>query len=233
MKKTSNRNEPEELAKKLGITIDAELLRQSLTHRSYAYENGGIPDNERLEFLGDTVLGRAVTIMLYQTFPEIDEGELAQRRASLVSTTALARIAHNIGLGQYLFLGRGEENSGGRNKDSLLADAVEAVLGAHFLSEGDPASEELVLSLVRPLMAEQERSGEQIVDSKTQLQEYAAAHGKPAPHYQIEGSGPDHERVFGAIAHLGDEAVGTGRGTSKKQAELNAASDAIEKLSLA
>ena len=122
------------LTEKLGVDIDAELLGLALTHRSYAYEHGGIPHNERLEFLGDSILGQAVTVMLYTTLPDVDEGALAKRRASVVSTVALAEVARTIGLGAYLKLGRGEENTGGRDKDSLLADATEAIIGAAYLS---------------------------------------------------------------------------------------------------
>ena len=233
MAKSSQQADSARLLKRLGITLNRELLKQSLTHRSYAYEHPGTLDNERLEFLGDAVLGRAVTLLLYQRYPDVPEGDLAQRRASLVSTQALAGIAQRIGLGEYLFLGRGEENSGGRQKDSLLANTVEALIGAHFLSEGDPHSEAFVRSLVEPLLNEQEHSGKQVVDSKTLLQEYAAAKGHQPPTYRVTGSGPDHDRVFRAEALLDKQVVGVGTGTSKKQAELQAAGDALEKLSVA
>ena len=131
------------LAKKLRVDIDPELLSLALTHRSYAYEHGGAPHNERLEFLGDSVLGQAVTVMLYTTHPELTEGQLAKRRASVVSTLALAEVARGIGLGEHLLLGRGEEQTGGRDNDSILADTMEAVFGATFLSAGQDAATEL------------------------------------------------------------------------------------------
>ena len=145
------------LIEKLGVDIDPELLERALTHRSYAYEHGGIPNNERLEFLGDSVLGLAVTVMLFTTLPDLDEGELAKRRASVVSTVALAEVARAIGLGEHLRLGRGEEQTGGRDKDSILADTMEAVFGATFLSAGPDAATELVLRLTEPLLADPER----------------------------------------------------------------------------
>ena len=147
------------LIEKLGVDIDAELLERALTHRSYAYEHGGIPHNERLEFLGDSVLGIAVTVMLFTTHPDLDEGELAKRRASVVSTVALAEVARAIGLGAHLRLGRGEEQTGGRDKDSILADTMEAVFGATYLSAGAKAAEALVLRLTEPLLADPERYG--------------------------------------------------------------------------
>ncbi|WP_300268740.1 ribonuclease III family protein, partial [Microbacterium sp.] len=147
------------LAEKLRVDIDPELLALALTHRSYAYEHGGIPHNERLEFLGDSILGQAVTVMLFTTLPDIDEGQLAKRRASVVSTVALAEVARSIGLGEHLLLGRGEEQTGGRDKDSILADTMEAVIGATYLSAGPDAATDLVLRLTEPLLADPERYG--------------------------------------------------------------------------
>src|SRR5690606_15927224 len=149
----------ESLTEKLGVEIDAELLALALTHRSYAYENGSIPHNERLEFLGDSVLGLAVTAMLYEKFPDVSEGELAKRRAAVVSTVALAEVARGFGLGDYLLLGRGEEQTGGRDKDSILADTTEALFGAAFLSAGREAADALVLRLITPLLADADRFG--------------------------------------------------------------------------
>jgi len=134
----------------LQISLDPALLDLALTHRSYSYEHGGIPTNERLEFLGDSILGQAVTVMLYTTFTTLDEGELAKRRASLVSTVALAEIARGIGLGEYIKLGRGEELTGGRDKASILADTVEAIIGATYLDQGPDVATALVLRLVAP-----------------------------------------------------------------------------------
>ena len=209
------------LEEKLRVEIDAELLELALTHRSYAYEHGGIPHNERLEFLGDSVLGQAVTVMLFTTLPELDEGSLAKRRASVVSTVALAEVARGIGLGRHLRLGRGEEQTGGRDKDSILADTMEAVIGATYLSAGPEAATELVLRLTEPLLADPERYGA-AMDPKTSLQELAARMGSTPPQYSIEASGPDHDRRFTATVVVGDLAM-TGKGSSKKTAEMAAA----------
>ncbi|MBO0979455.1 ribonuclease III [Microbacterium sp. SD291] len=209
------------LPEKLRVDIDAELLELALTHRSYAYEHGGIPHNERLEFLGDSVLGQAVTVMLFTTHPGLDEGELAKRRASVVSTVALAEVARAIDLGSHLRLGRGEEQTGGRDKDSILADTMEAVIGATYLSAGPEAATTLVLRLTEPLLADPERYGA-AMDPKTSLQELAARLGATPPQYSVEASGPDHDRRFTATVLVGDVSM-TGNGSSKKTAEMAAA----------
>lgn len=206
------------LTDKLGVDIDPELLSLALTHRSFAYENGGVPHNERLEFLGDSILGQAVTVHLYTTHPDLEEGALAKRRASVVSTVALAEVARSIGLGAHVRLGRGEAQTGGRDKDSILADTMEAVIGATFLSAGPEASTSLVLRLVAPLMADPERYGA-AMDPKTSLQELAARLGLEPPRYVVDAEGPDHNRVFTATVTVGDTAR-TGTGTSKKHAEM-------------
>ena len=216
--------EPRSLLEKLRVDIDAELLELALTHRSYAYEHGGIPHNERLEFLGDSVLGQAVTVMLFTTHPELDEGQLAKRRASVVSTVALAEVARGIDLGSHLLLGRGEEQTGGRDKDSILADTMEAVIGATYLSAGPDAATALVLRLTKPLLADPERYGA-AMDPKTSLQELAAKLGATPPQYSVEASGPDHDRRFTARVVVGDVSM-TGNGTSKKTAEMAAALNA-------
>ncbi|MEV7827604.1 ribonuclease III [Microbacterium enclense] len=218
---TRNNVEREALTEKLGVEIDPELLSLALTHRSFAYENGGIPHNERLEFLGDSVLGQAVTVRLYTRHPELEEGSLAKRRASVVSTVALAEVARRIGLGAHVRLGRGEILTGGRDKDSILADTMEALIGAAFLSAGGEAAAAMVLRLVEPLLADPERYGA-AMDPKTSLQEIAARLGLPAPGYSIEATGPDHDRRFTATVTVGDLAT-TGNGSSKKQAEMAAA----------
>ena len=209
------------LTDKLGVEIDPELLSLALTHRSYAYEHGGIAHNERLEFLGDSILGQAVTVHLFRRHPELDEGSLAKRRASVVSTVALAEVARGIGLGEHLRLGRGEDQTGGRDKDSILADTMEAVFGATFLSAGPEAATELVLRLVEPLMADPERYGA-AMDPKTSLQELAARLELAPPVYSVDAAGPDHNRVFTATVTVG-EVSKSGGGTSKKQAEMAAA----------
>lgn len=210
-----------QLAQKLRVDIDPELLALALTHRSYAYEHGGLPHNERLEFLGDSVLGQAVTVMLFTTHPDLDEGQLAKRRASVVSTIALAEVARGIGLGEHLLLGRGEEQTGGRDKDSILADTMEAVFGAAYLSAGPDAATELVLRLTQPLLADPERYGA-AMDPKTSLQELAARLGAAPPVYEVSATGPDHDRRFTARVTVGDVSR-TGDGTSKKTAEMAAA----------
>ncbi|MDQ1136924.1 ribonuclease-3 [Microbacterium sp. SORGH_AS 1204] len=209
------------LTEKLGVEIDPELLSLALTHRSFAYENGGIPHNERLEFLGDSVLGQAVTVRLYTRHPELEEGSLAKRRASVVSTVALAEVARRISLGAHVRLGRGELLTGGRDKDSILADTMEALIGAAYLSAGPDAATAMVLRLVEPLLADPERYGA-AMDPKTSLQEIAARLGLVAPVYSVEATGPDHDRRFTATVTVGDLAT-TGNGSSKKQAEMAAA----------
>lgn len=209
------------LIEKLGVDIDPELLSLALTHRSFAYENGAIPHNERLEFLGDSVLGQAVTVRLYTRHPDLDEGSLAKRRASVVSTVALAEVARGIGLGDHVRLGRGEILTGGRDKDSILADTMEAVIGATYLSAGPDAATGLVLRLVEPLLADPDRYGA-AMDPKTSLQEIAARQSLSAPVYGVEATGPDHDRRFTATVKVGD-VVTQGIGSSKKQAEMAAA----------
>jgi ribonuclease-3 len=206
------------LVDKLGVEIDPELLSLALTHRSYAYENGGIPHNERLEFLGDSILGQAVTVHLFTGNPDLDEGSLAKRRASVVSTVALAEVARGIGLGEHLRLGRGEDQTGGRDKDSILADTMEAVFGATYLSAGPEAATALVLRLLEPLMTDPERYGA-AMDPKTSLQELAARLSLSPPVYVVTAEGPDHHRRFTATVSVG-EVVSTGEGSSKKQAEM-------------
>lgn len=218
------------LATKLGVAIDPELLALALTHRSFAYENGGIPHNERLEFLGDSVLGQAVTVMLYTRHPELDEGSLAKRRASVVSTAALAEVARRVGLGEHVLLGRGEEQTGGRDKESILADTTEAIIGATYLSAGPDAATDLVLRLVEPLLADPERYGA-AMDPKTSLQELASRLASPPPVYSVVSVGPDHSREFSATVVVGEIASESGVGTSKKHAEMAAALAAWRALS--
>jgi ribonuclease-3 len=213
----------------LGVVIDPELLELALTHRSYAYEHGGLAHNERLEFLGDSILGQAVTVMLYRDNPTLDEGELAKRRASLVSSVALSEVARAIGLGAHVRLGKGEELTGGRDKSSILADTVEAIIGAAYLSLGGEKATALVLRLIVPLMDNPERFGA-AMDPKTSLQELAARLGRGLPNYQVTDSGPDHSKRFHATVLLGKVEIATGDGSSKKQAEMAAALDAWTQL---
>ncbi|MET2012435.1 ribonuclease III [Microbacterium chocolatum] len=217
------------LTDKLGVDIDPELLSLALTHRSWAYENGQGPHNERLEFLGDSVLGQAVTVFLYTRHPELDEGSLAKRRAAVVSTLALAEVARGIDLGAHVKLGRGENQTGGRDKDSILADTTEALIGATYLSAGPEAATALVLRLLEPLLADPERYGA-AVDPKTALQEAAARLAAAAPMYSVTAQGPDHDRTFTAVVEVaGIRSEGIGR--SKKHAEMAAALTAWRELS--
>jgi ribonuclease III len=220
---------PDHLTDKLGVVIDAELLSLALTHRSWAYEHGQGPHNERLEFLGDSVLGQAVTVHLFTANPDLDEGALAKRRASVVSTVALAEVARGIGLGEHVLLGRGEEQTGGRNKDSILADTMEAVIGATYLSVGPDAATALVLRLIDPLLNDPERYGA-AVDPKTTLQELASQIGAGPPVYEVTSTGPDHSRVFAARVRVAEFSA-HGTGSSKKQAEMAAALMAWRELS--
>ncbi len=218
-----------ELQSTLQIEIDPALLLLALTHRSFAYENGGIPTNERLEFLGDSILGQAVTVKLFRDNPDLDEGELAKRRASLVSSAALAEVGRSIGLGKYIRLGRGETLTGGADKPSIIADTVEAIIGAVYLDAGGDAATAFVLRLVAPLLSDPERFGA-AMDPKTSLQEIAARRGTPAPVYTVTESGPDHNKHFIATVSVGDLVQASGEGSSKKQAEMAAALDAWTRL---
>lgn len=218
-----------ELQLTLQVEIDPALLLLALTHRSFAYENGGIPTNERLEFLGDSILGQAVTVKLFRDHPYLDEGELAKRRASLVSSAALAEVGRSIGLGRYIRLGRGETMTGGADKPSIIADTVEAIIGAVYLDAGGDAATAFVLRLVAPLLSDPERFGA-AMDPKTSLQEIAARRGTPAPIYTVTESGPDHNKHFIATVSVGDLVQASGEGSSKKQAEMAAALDAWTRL---
>ncbi|MCD4535988.1 ribonuclease III [Nocardioides sp. cx-169] len=209
-----------ELRSALGDPIlDPELLERALTHRSYAYENGGLPTNERLEFLGDSVLGVVVTETLYLAHPDLSEGRLAKLRAAVVNARALAEVGRGIRLGEYVKLGRGEEATGGRNKASILSDTVEAVIGAIHLSGGGiAASAEVVHRLFDPLLEAASAMGAGL-DWKTSLQELAAEHSLGVPEYLIEDEGPDHMKTFTARVRVGDGIYGEGVGRSKKEAE--------------
>ena len=205
--------------------LDAELLDRALTHRSFAYENGGLPTNERLEFLGDSVLGVVVTDTLYRAHPDLSEGRLAKLRAAVVNARALAEVARSIGLGEHIKLGRGEESTGGRNKASILSDTVEAVIGAVYLSGGFTAASDVVHLLFDPLMEAAAGLGAGL-DWKTSLQELSAEHSLGVPEYVIEDEGPDHEKTFTAQVQVGDALYGLGTGRSKKEAEQQAAETA-------
>jgi ribonuclease-3 len=221
--------DPEELLTVLGVLVSARTLKQALTHRSYAYEHGNLPTNERLEFLGDSVLGLVVTDRLYRGHPDLSEGQLAKRRASVVQMGALAGVARQLNLGAYIRLGRGEEGTGGRDKSSILADTLEAVIGAVYVDQGLPAATELVHRLFDPLIARSAALGAGL-DWKTSLQELTAARSLGVPEYLVDEAGPDHQKQFSAVVKVGGRSMGAGSGRSKKAAEQEAAEAAWRRL---
>lgn len=205
---------------------DPEVLLEALTHSSYASENPGIGHNERFEFLGDAVLQLAVTEFLFATFPELPEGQLAKIRAASVSGSELAKVARELDLGEYLLLGRGEEATGGRSKGSILADAMEAVLAAVHLDAGYPEARRIILELWEERVRNKAASPGRL-DYKTRLQELLAPN-QQRPEYVVEGSGPDHARLFTATVVVDGVEWGAGTGRSKKEAQQEAARQALE-----
>jgi ribonuclease-3 len=217
------------LLESLAVTVEPGLLFRALTHRSYAYENGGLPTNERLEFLGDSVLGLVVTAALYRRHPDLPEGQLAKLRAAVVNMRALAGVGRSLELGQYLLLGRGEEASGGRDKSSILADTVEALIGAVYLEHGIETATVVVRRLVDPLLDSSAELGAGL-DWKTSLQELTATGALGVPEYAVTEEGPDHAKLFHAVALVQGIAHGSGSGRSKKEAEQAAAAAAFQRL---
>jgi len=216
----------------LGVAVEPALLERALTHRSYAYEHGGLPTNERLEFLGDAVLGVIVTDALYRTHPDLPEGQLAKLRASVVNTRALAGVARSLELGRWLRLGKGEEVTGGNDKSSILADTMEALIGAVYLDRGLDAATRMVRALFDPLMKAATEEGAAL-DWKTSLQELTASRGLGVPEYVVAESGPDHSKSFTAQARIQGDVRGHGAGRSKKEAEQQAAEAAWRDLTSA
>jgi ribonuclease-3 len=210
------------LEERLGVELDEALLVRALTHRSFAYEHGGLPTNERLEFLGDSVLGLVVTDALFHRHPDLPEGQLAKLRAAVVNMRALADVGRSLDLGPFLRLGRGEEGTGGRDKSSILADTLEALIGAVYLDRGLTVASALVRRLFDPLIEASAQLGAGL-DWKTSLQELTAAVGIGVPEYLVTESGPDHEKTFRATARVGGHDYGLGSGRSKKEAEQQAA----------
>jgi ribonuclease-3 len=210
------------LLRELQAEVSNGLLDRALTHRSFAYENGGLPTNERLEFLGDSVLGLIVTDTLFRRHPDLPEGNLAKLRAAVVNSRALASVARGLSLGCYVRLGKGEEATGGRDKSSILADTLEAVIGAVYLDGGLDAADALVHRLFDPVIAKSARLGAGL-DWKTSLQELTAAQELGGPEYLVDESGPDHQKSFRAVARIGGQVYGRGEGRSKKEAEQQAA----------
>jgi ribonuclease-3 len=209
----------------VGVQIGDDLLTLALTHRSYAYEHGGLPTNERLEFLGDSVLSIVVTERLYRDHPDRAEGQLAKLRASVVNMNALARVAEGLGgrgLGAFLYLGRGEELTGGRQKASITADATEALIGAIYLEHGLEVARDVIHRLFGPLLEDASQLGAAL-DWKTSLQEFTAEAGLGVPEYRIAEDGPDHLKTFTATAVVAGRELGSGQGRTKKEAEQKAA----------
>lgn len=209
--------------------VDPGLLDQALAHRSWCAEQGGLTSNERLEFLGDAVLGLVVAEYAYRTRPELSDGLMSKVRASVVNTRVLAEVALDLGIAEHLRLGRGEDQSGGRAKGSILADATEALIGAVYLDGGLAEAERLILSLLRDrITAAVGEPGES--DHKSRLQEESVRLGSGVPHYEVEGFGPDHARRYLATVYVAGQRLGTGEGRSKKDAEQVAAQAACGSL---
>ena len=212
----------------LGVELPEDLLTLALTHRSYAYEHGGLPTNERLEFLGDAVLGLTITDELFHRHPDRSEGDLAKLRASVVNTHALADVGRQLtdeGLGAHLLLGRGEVNTGGADKSSILADGMESLLGAVYLHHGIGVARDVILRLFGDLLDTAPTLGAGL-DWKTSLQELTAARNLGSPSYVVTSTGPDHDKEFTAVVFVMDTEYGTGIGRSKKEAEQKAAAAA-------
>jgi ribonuclease III len=221
----SHRTDLSALTDRLGVDIDPELLERSLTHRSFAYEQGGLPTNERLEFLGDSVLGVVVTDTLFRRHPDLPEGQLAKLRAAVVNMRALAKVGRDLGLGEFVRLGKGEEGTGGRDKASIVADTVEALIGALYLDRGLAVTAQVIHNLFDASIDEAAGLGAGL-DWKTSLQELTAAASLGPLEYQVDESGPDHAKQFVARVVVGGTDYGTGEGRSKKEAEQAAAADA-------
>jgi ribonuclease III len=216
----------DDLVESLGVRIAPSLLERALTHRSYAYENGNLPTNERLEFLGDAVLSLVVTDALYHRHPDLAEGRLAKLRAAVVNMRALAHVARTLGVGGHVLLGKGEEGSGGRDKSSILADTLEALIGAVYVEHGVDVASAFVRRLVDPLLTSSAALGAGL-DWKTSLQELTAELSLGVPEYQVREEGPDHAKTFHAAVLVHGTVRGQGSGRSKKEAEQGAASAAF------
>ncbi|HJR88544.1 MAG TPA: ribonuclease III [Aeromicrobium sp.] len=207
----------------LGVPdLDEALLEHALTHRSFAYENGQIPNNERLEFLGDSVLGLVVTDTLFTVHPDFPEGQLAKLRAAVVSAKALAEVARELGIGDHVRLGRGEETTGGRDKASILSDTVEAIIGAIYVQFGIGRATEVIHRVFDERIAHAAELGAGL-DWKTSLQEIASTHDLGVPRYLLKSDGPDHAKEFTAEVQIGEQVFAGGSGRSKKEAEQEVA----------
>lgn len=221
----------QKLKEKIGVIwSDDAHLRQALTHGSYAYEHPGVPNNQRLEFLGDAVLQLTISDYLYRTFPSKSEGELTKIRAAVVCEPSLVKAAQELGIGEALFIGRGEAQSGGRQRPSILADAFEAVLGALYLDQGLEAAAGFALSKLKPVV-DDVLEGRMEYDYKTELQELLQQHSRETVSYAIlKEEGPDHAKRFTAGVYWQGKCLGQGEGRSKKEAEQQAAREALKRL---
>jgi ribonuclease-3 len=217
------------LIQRLGISIEAELLELALTHSSYAYENGKIPNNERLEFLGDSVLGFVVTGHVYSENPDLDEGSLSRLRSATVSAKTLAIAANQIGLGEFVRLGKGELSTGGQTKTNILADTFEAIIGAAYLSGGLAPAKSIIDSLVLPLLSSEDELLE-TSEPRTVLSELLKSLGKSDASFEVTHDGPDHDRTFFAEVIVDGAAISKGSGRTRKAAEAQAAVEALKTL---
>jgi ribonuclease III len=229
----SRPSSPPDVLAALGLpAAPGSIYELALTHRSFAFENELVEHNERLEFLGDAILGAVVTDLIYRAYPALAEGEMARLRASVVNTGALAELARELGLGEHIRLGKGEEASGGRDKSSLLADSLEAVIGAAYLDAGITPLSDLLSSLfARRLTVVVEAGGGH--DPKTALQELVVRRHGARPSYRVASSGPDHDKRFTAHVYVDGQLCGAGFGRSKKEAEQRAASEALSRIAAA
>jgi ribonuclease-3 len=219
-----------ECASRIGYAFqNPALLRQALIHRSWQAENSDPLTNERFEFLGDAVLGWVIADVAFHRLADMPEGKLTDLRRSVVNMHALADIARQLGIGEFLLLGKGEDAAGGRDKSSILADALEALIGAVYLDGGAPAAYEMVKRLLSDSVEEAIPHLE-MFDAKTRLQELCARLSRGIPIYEVEGEGPDHERVFTAVLYVDGRAYGSGIGRTKKAAEQIAAVGAYDAL---
>jgi ribonuclease-3 len=219
----------DELLGRLGAEISPELLKLALTHSSYAYENGG-SDNERLEFLGDSILGYLVATHIFKLHSGLSEGEMTKLKNGVVSAQALAVAANRIDLGKYLFLGKGEEQTEGRRKENILADAFEALIGAAYIHAGVENSRKIIDLHILPLLDDSE-SLREFSDPKTSLAVQLKKLGRDEPSYELTESGPEHERTYFATCFSGKTSLGTGFGRTKRKAETDAALSALRTLS--
>jgi ribonuclease-3 len=221
---------PEDLAPTLDYFFgDKKLLRHAFRHPSYVYEKDDprVSDNQRLEFLGDAVINLAISHLLMESFPEMNEGELSKYRASLVSENGLYPIACELRIGDYLLLGKGEERTQGRKKASILTDALEALIGAVYLDGGFRSALKVIAKLFSPVL-EKISHGDSFIDYKTDLQEYSQETVQSTPEYQLEKeTGPDHNKTFYVAVYLRGTLMGKGKGRSKKEAEREAAKEAL------